>query len=195
MHRQESQALLDALIQLLLDGRIAVLIVLLITAAIFDTRSHRIPNRLVMCGGLAGIVCTTVWPPVYHGTIVFPLLGLGVGALLFAPLYLVRAMGAGDVKLLAMVGTFLGPLQTFYAGLASMIAGGLLSIVWVLWHGKTLHLIQNLTSLLPLELGAIGGSSSGLRIEPSASAGKLPYAVAIAIGTIACLVFHQLAFF
>ena len=101
-------------------------------------------------------------------------------------------MGAGDVKLLAMIGTFLGPLQTFYAGLASTIAGGVISILWVLWHGKTFHLIQNLTALLPLEFGAVGGSSSGLRIEPSASAGKLPYGVAIAIGTMACLVFHQL---
>jgi prepilin peptidase CpaA len=99
------------------------------------------------------------------------------------------------VKLLAMVGTFLGPLDTFYAALASTIAGGVLSILWVLWHGQALRLLQNLTALLPLELGAVGGSSSSLRIEPSASAGKLPYGMAIAIGTISYLVFHQLGFF
>jgi prepilin peptidase CpaA len=165
------------------------------TAAVCDMRTHRIPNRLVLCGGLWGVVCTTLWPPVYHGTILFPLAGLAVGLLLFFPIYLLRAMGAGDVKLLAMVGTFLGPLDTFYAALASTIAGGVLSILWVLWHGQTLRLLQNLMALLPLELGAVGGSSSSLRIEPSASAGKLPYGVAIAVGTISCLVFHQLGFF
>jgi len=195
MPYQELEALLDSLARLLLDGRTASLMVLLMAAAICDMRTHRIPNRLVLCGGLWGVVCTTLWPPVYHGTILFPLAGLAVGLLLFFPLYLLRAMGAGDVKLLAMVGTFLGPLDTFYAALASIIAGGMLSIVWVLWHGKTLRLLQNLTALLPLELGAVGGSSSGLRIEPSASAGKLPYGVAIAVGTISCLVFHQLGFF
>jgi prepilin peptidase CpaA len=195
MPNQELAALLDLLVRLLLDGRIVVLILLLISAAIVDMRTHRIPNLLVLWGAICGVVCTTIWPPVYHGTIAFPLSGLAVGLLLFFPLYLMRAMGAGDVKLLAMVGTFLGPLDTFYAALASMIAGGMLSIVWVLWHGKTLRMLQNLTALLPLELGAVGGSSSGLRIEPSASAGKLPYGVAIAIGTISCLVFHQLGFF
>jgi prepilin peptidase CpaA len=195
MTYQELEALLASLARLLLDGRIAVLMLLLISAAICDTRTHRIPNRLVLWGGLFGVICTTIWPPVHHGTILFPLAGLVVGLLLFFPLYLLRAMGAGDVKLLAMVGTFLGPLDTFYAALASTIAGGVLSILWVLWHGKTLRLVQNLTALLPLELGAVGGSSSGLRIEPSASAGKLPYGVAIAVGTISCLVFHQLGFF
>src|SRR4051812_31541587 len=113
MFHEESKAVLDLLARLLLDGRTASLIVLLMTAAICDMRTHRIPNRLVLCGGLWGLVCTTLWPPVYHGTILYPLAGLAVGLLLFFPLYLMRAMGAGDVKLLAMVGTFLGPLDTF----------------------------------------------------------------------------------
>jgi|SoiMethySBSTD1v2_1073268.scaffolds.fasta_scaffold241938_4 prepilin peptidase CpaA len=193
MSYPEFQAMLALLARVVLDARTGGLMLLLVIAAVCDYRTHRIPNRLVLSGAVFGLIYTTVVPPMVHGTVLFPLSGLLVGLLLFLPLYILRAMGAGDVKLLAMIGTFLGPVETLYAALASMIVGGFLSVLWVLARGRMLLMLQNLAAFLQVGLlGALSGSPSGLRIAPEASAGKLPYGIAIAIGTIGYLFLHQL---
>jgi len=187
--------MLDLLAMLFFDGRTGILMLLLTGAAVCDYRTHRIPNWLVLSGALFGVIYNTALPPSPHGNIFFPLAGIGLGLLLFLPLYLIRAMGAGDVKLLAMVGAFLGPGETFHAALASMVVGGVLSILFVLVRGTALQMLRNLASLFRLGfLGALGGSAPSLRITAGASAGKLPYGVAITIGTIGYLVLHQLGF-
>ena len=195
MSSQEFQAVLDLLASLAFDRRTGVLGALLIGAAISDCRTHRIPNRLVLFGLLFGAICTTLWPPFLHGSFLFPLAGMGVGLLLFLPLYLLRAMGAGDVKLLAMVGAFLGPAETFYAALATMIVGGVMAIVFVLAKGTALRMVRNMTSIVQVGLLSVaGGMKPDLQVEPQVSAGRLPYGVAIAGGTIGYLVTHQLGF-
>lgn len=191
----EFKAILDLLAMLFFDWRTGILMLLLAAAAVSDYRIHRIPNWLVMSGALFGVIYNTVLAPYPHATILFPLAGLGLGLLLFLPLYLVRAMGAGDVKLLAMVGAFLGPGDTFLAALASMIVGGVLSIVFVLVRGTARRMFHNLGSLFQLGvLSVAGGSKPNLRIGANTSAGKLPYGVAIAIGTIGYLITDQLGF-
>jgi prepilin peptidase CpaA len=191
----EFKAMLDLLAMLFCDWRTGILMLLLTGAAVYDYRSHRIPNWVVLSGALFGVIYNTALPPSPHDNILFPLAGLGLGLLLFLPLYLVRAMGAGDVKLLAMVGAFLGPGETFHAALAIMIVGGVLSILFVLVRGTALRMFHNLASLFQLGfLGAQGGPAPSLRITASASAGKLPYGVAIAIGTSGYLILHQLGF-
>lgn len=196
MSHSEFNAMLDLFAMLFLDGRTGVLMLLLTSAAISDYRTYRIPNRLVLAGILFGVIYNTALPPSPHDNILFPLAGLGFGLLLFLPLYLVRAMSAGDVKLLAMVGAFLGAGATFRAALASMIVGGVLSVLFVLVRGTTALMVRNLASLFQTGfLDAVGGSVPSLRITAGVSAGKLPYGVAIAIGTIGYLVLHQLGYF
>jgi len=191
----EFKAMLDLLAMLLFSWHTGILIFLLAGAAFSDFRSHRIPNWLVLSGTLFGVIYNTLLPPFQFSNILFPLAGLGLGLLLFLPLYLLRAMGAGDVKLLAMVGAFLGPGDTFYAALASLVVGGVLSILFVLVRGTARRLFHNLASLFQRGvLDAMGGSAPNLRIADGASAGKLPYAVAIAIGTVGYLMLHQLGF-
>lgn len=191
----EFQAMLDLLTMLVFDWRIGVLLLLLIWAAISDVRSHRIPNWLVLLGVLFGVFYNTAVPASPHNTIWWPLAGLGLGLLLFLPLYLLRVMGAGDVKLVAMVGAFLGPGDTFYAMLASMIAGGALAIGYVLAKGTATKMLRNLISLFQLGfLSLAGGSKPQLRIAGDSSAGTMPYGVSIAIGTIGYLVLRQFGF-
>lgn len=195
MPYSEFKAMLELLAMLFFDWRTGIVILLLIVAAVSDCRTRRIPNWLVLSGALYGVIYNTVLPPTPHDNILFPLAGLALGLLLFLPLYLVRAMGAGDVKLLAMIGAFLGPGDTFYAALATMIVGGVLAILFVLARGTALRMFHNLVSLFQLGfLSVAGGSKPDLQIEADMSAGKLPYGVPIAIGTIGYLVLNQLSF-
>ena len=187
--------MLELLAWLFFDWRTGILMLLLTVAAISDYRSQRIPNWLVLAGALFAVMYNTALPPTPHDNILFPLAGLGLGLLLFLPLYLVRAMGAGDVKLLAMAGAFLGPGDTLYAALATMIAGGVLAVVFVLMRGTALRMLHNLVALFHFGfVSAAGSFKPNLQITVGASAGKLPYGVAIAIGTIGYLVLHQLGF-
>jgi prepilin peptidase CpaA len=121
--------------------------------------------------------------------------GVLVGLGLFLPLYLLRAMGAGDVKLLAMVGAFLGPTDTFRVALATMIIGGAMAIVFVVLKGTVGRLAQNLRSLFQVGLlDVLVGRAPDLQLAPSLSAGRLPYGVAISAGTMGYLVARQLGF-
>ncbi len=195
MPSSEFKAMLDLLFMLFFDWRTGILMLLLTIAAISDYRTYRIPNWLVLSGAAFGVFYNTMLPPSPHDNILFPLTGMGLGLLLFLPLYLLRAMGAGDVKLLAMVGAFLGAADTFYAALASMLAGGILAVLLVLARGTAPRLLQNLSALFRVSvLDAISGTIPSLHIATDASAGKLPYGIAIAVGTISYLVLHQLYF-
>ena len=60
--------------------------------------------------------------------VVQSLLGLAAGLALFMPLYLLRALGAGDVKLLAMVGAWLGAPLLLGAALLTLLAGGAMAL-------------------------------------------------------------------
>lgn len=195
MAESEFKALLDLLASLFFSGRTGILILMLVTAAIIDSRSHRIPNWLVLSGALYAVVYNTLLPPWPNGTILFPLAGLGLGLLLFLPLYLLRAMGAGDVKLMAMAGAYLGPDDVLRCALASLLVGGALAIGYALIKGTVLRMVDNLTSLFRMGMiDAMSGTVPSLRVAPGASAGRLPYGIAIALGSIGYLVLHRLAF-
>src|SRR5262245_23535685 len=113
---------------------IVLLAGLLAWAVASDVRSRRIPNKLVVAGLLAGLALqATVTPGAGLFSEPFGALGLlkasagmALGLVLLLPMYALGAMGAGDVKLMAMLGAFLGPLDILGAGLSSVLAGGLL---------------------------------------------------------------------
>src|SRR5215471_12693389 len=85
---------------------LALLAALLGVAVLTDLRSHRVPNLLNLAGLIAGLALQT-YTAGLHG-LGDGLLGACVGLACFAPLYLLKGMGAGDVKLLAAVGAVLG---------------------------------------------------------------------------------------
>ena len=192
MSDPEFRAALELLAMLFLDWRIAVLILLLIAASVFDYRSQRIPNRLVQLGVLFGLIYNIAFPPYRDAGMLWPFAGMGLGFLAFLPLYLISATGAGDVKLMAMVGAFVGPFDMIGILLCTMAAGGVLSLLLVLARGTGGLLLRNLTALLKLGfLSGQAGIRPDLSLNADASAGKLPYALAISTGTIAGLLVHQ----
>ncbi|MDE2389309.1 MAG: prepilin peptidase, partial [Betaproteobacteria bacterium] len=83
-----------------------ILSILLMTACWQDFHDYRIKNNLIITGTIFGVALNTFLFP--ETGFLDSAAGLGLGLLLLLPLYLLRVMGAGDVKLLAMVGAFVG---------------------------------------------------------------------------------------
>ena len=189
----EFLALLD-LLQMLLEPRIGVLILLLLIAAVSDVRTGRIPNWLVFGGAFYAITYISFNPVYRHDVgIVFALSGFLIGLIALLPAYFFRIMGAGDVKLMAMVGSFLGTNDAVGAVLASLIAGGVLALAFAAYSGTVVAMIRNVAMMFRgTMLTFTTGLGGGLTIQGGHSAGRMPYGLAIALGTIGYLVLEQL---
>lgn len=171
---------------------IAVLAAVLIAAVLSDVRSRRIPNTLVLAG--LGAACTLHLVAYLGGAVPLagtpvwsPLAGLFTGGALLLPLYLLRACGAGDVKLMALCGAFVGPATAAHAVVYTLIAGGLLSLVVMAGRGVAAQALANVQFMLTNWLQRVR-TGQGVSIDPLAqTAARLPYGIAIAMGTAAAL--------
>lgn len=158
--------------------------VTLIVAAVIDGYQLKVPNWLTFPMIISGwIYCGVVGGWAGLG---MSLLGTVVGLALLLPLYAVGGMGAGDVKLLAGVGAWVGASVTFYAFCLSAIVGGVLALLMVAYRRTWKKHQQNVAMILN-ELVTIRDPS---QIAELAAARKssmllLPYGIPIAIGTIA----------
>lgn len=171
----------------------ALLAATLLGAIVTDLQSRRVPNKLILVGTLAALVIHAL--SVLAGST--PLAGTAwwsspagaaVGFALLLPLHLLRAMGAGDVKLMAMVGAFIGPACVASAALYTLLAGGLLALLFMLGRGVAVQTLVNIRFMLT-DQALRRRSGQSVRLPPlQTTAARLPYAVAIAVGTGAALV-------
>jgi prepilin peptidase CpaA len=169
-----------------------ILIALLLAAVIADLRSRRVPNRLVLAGMVLALLTHAMALGGMGETLAgvdwwAPVAGFAAGLAALMPLYLLRAMGAGDVKLMAMVGAFIGAPTVFTATLYTLLAGGMLSLVVMLGRGVAGPTLRNLSFLLT-DWSLRRHTGQGLALAPlDTTAARLPYALAISLGTVAAL--------
>jgi prepilin peptidase CpaA len=157
-------------------------LVVLITVTFTDLRSRRIPNWVVLPFLLAGIAVSGWiggWSGIGHSAA-----GMALGGLLFGVLCWMGGMGMGDVKLVAAIGAWIGPSQLLTALVLTGIAGGIMALCWAAWSGFLGELFHGTGDLV------FGLKKRGLRPHPELSlknplTRKMPYAPAIAIGTLA----------
>jgi prepilin peptidase CpaA len=156
-----------------------VLIVFACTAAWWDATTHRIPNRLTVTGLAAALILRA---PLGLDVLRQGLAGAGIALLVGLVFYALRAIGGGDVKLLAGVGAFLG--SAHIAGALALIAvlGAAFALASVVRQGvlplllfNTLDLVKSLASL---------GQAGERRKLNSPAALTVPYGVPIALGTL-----------
>ena len=105
----------------------SIAVALGVSACVTDLRHGRIPNALTFPAALAGLALHA-WAGGTQGALMSAG-GLGLGLLIWLPLYAVGGIGGGDVKLLAAFGALLGPANTLHVALASAIAGGVLAVL------------------------------------------------------------------
>jgi len=172
------------------------LVTLVLGAVVCDLRTRRIPNTLVGVGIALGFLFQIVAlmggdhfvNPIGASSFGSALLGGLIGLGLFLPFYALRTMGAGDVKLLAMVGVWLGPQHVVWATLWTMVAGGLLALAVALGTGVLRPVLSNLHTMIVTSLMHARTAGSLGVTAPAETTGRLPYAVAIACGTAAEIV-------
>lgn len=191
----ESDAVLDLLAMLASDARMAVLLVLLCTAAVGDWRFYRIPNWLTFGGALFALVYGTLAARTPVAGATHALGGLGTGFVFMLPFYALAIMGAGDVKLMAMVGAFLGPSQALLAVLFTFIAGGVAALVFAIHRRRLRHMLANVKAAAQgMVVSGIAGVRPTAAIHADQSIGKLPYGICICAGTVAEVLAHQLGY-
>jgi len=160
------------------------LTVLLLAASATDLRAQKIPNYLTFPAIVAALC--------YHGLtqgldgLLFGLAGLGLGlALMIVPFFL-GVMGAGDVKLLAAVGAWLGALGVFTSFLFTSLFGGIYAFIVLLFHRDVLkYALKNLWSTLMVFLAT--GRFSWTKLDTIRPLPRLCYGLAIAIGTVVAM--------
>lgn len=179
-----------------------LLLSVLLVAVSSDLRSRRIPNNLILAGWCVALVWHALaapgawaFDPVSPGGVGF-LLALLAGAILlvaFMPFYVLRIMGAGDVKLMSVVGTFFGVssdawTQLIGVSLFVLAAGGLLAAARMLATRSSAAVLANLRLIFSGYAGRALGMPAPSFDPRTDSADRMPYAVAIATGTLLYLV-------
>ena len=149
-------------------------VALVVAASVSDLRSRRIPNVLV----LPFLVLGTVAAAIAHGWsgVGQSLLGVLLAIAALGLFWFLGGMGMGDLKLCAAVGAWIGPSQLLIALVMTSLVGGVMALVWAIAAGF-------LKEALLGTAGLVFGRRKGLTLaDPRAR--KMPYAPAIALGTI-----------
>ena len=155
----------------------------LVVAAVIDGWKLKVPNLITfpfVLGGWAYGFWSLGWSGLGYS-----LLGTAVGLALLLPLYAIGGMGAGDVKLLAGVGAWMGSTVTFWAFCYSAVVGGVLALLMMAyrrtWQRHRDNLLLILTEILtirdPNQLAQIAAERKPRML-------LLPYGIPIAIGSI-----------
>ncbi len=148
---------------------------------ITDVVTRRIPNNLTYSAMLVAIVGRFAFEG-WHGLGNAVAGGL-VGSGAFLLFFLLRAMGAGDVKLITAVGCFVGPGLAIEIVFASAIAGGIFAIVFALWQGRLRTVLGNVGELIKFHT-AVGPEIHPTLNLTNPESVRLPYGVAIAAGVL-----------
>lgn len=167
------------------------LVITVLIAAWCDLSSWRIPNRLLAASASAAIVLALFAP---DGIGISACLAGGLtGLFLFLPIYVAGGIAAGDVKLMATLGMFAGPLLAIDLALMIFLVGGIWSLGFLLLQTPQFQLIF-------LRIKLLSGSKkiqmintpSPIMTADGKSRAMIPYGPVIAIGTIGALLLTSL---
>ena len=157
--------------------------VVLVVAAVIDGRALKVPNWLTFPFALLGLVAA-----VRPGGLGLMVAGQGLllGLALLLPLYAVGGMGAGDVKLLAGVGAWIGPALVWESFIATAIVGAVMAIGMMVWSGRLGDHLARMRAIavewLVIRDPVVLAEIAAVR-KPTMT--LLPYGIPIALGTLA----------
>jgi prepilin peptidase CpaA len=161
----------------------------LIWAAWIDGKELRVPNWITFPMVLSGLIYSTV----VGGSLSAGLVGMAMGLACLLPLYAVGGMGAGDVKLMAGIGAWLGWQTTLESFMVSVVVGAIMAVLMVLFRGTWKKHYENFLTIFsewvtirnPYELSRIAA-------ERKPTMALLPYGIPICIGSISYFLYAGL---
>lgn len=191
---QDAYFIFELLGMLFFDVRMAVLLAALVAASVIDIKTYRIPNWLTLSGIVFALAYSAILATPGRG-ILWAAQGMVIGFLMTVPFYVLRVMGAGDVKLMAMIGAFIGAPLVVYAGLYAFCIGGVAAILFALRRRAMIRMLKNIKDIGQLGvLSVAAGMMPNVQVPQQASIGRLPFGVSISIGTVGYLIAWQLGF-
>ena len=158
-------------------GQIILLLVVSIFGAAYDLKYRKIPNWLTFGTFLLVLIVNVIHFEI--GKIINCVLGFVLGiAILFVP-YVLKWMGAGDAKLLGAIGSIVGFKQVLIVFFYSAIAGLFLAIIWLIFLPERIKFLVTTGQILP----SVDNKQ------------KLPYGIAITLGTILYIILKEKNYF
>jgi prepilin peptidase CpaA len=159
-----------------------VLSSVLFFASMTDLRSRRIPNALIaiglcaaLAGGALGLTALSL-----SECLIGALVGLG----LFLPLYVFRAVGAGDAKLMSVIGALVGGSAVVSVCVYTALAGFAMAVLMLVRHGGWRRTCSDMIFLIHHAILRLSGQKLVVADLARTSSVRLPYAVAITAGVV-----------
>jgi len=166
------------------------LALLLLPAIYFDVSYYCIPNSLTLGGCIVGLLLST-WLSGWHG---LENSSLSLAAAFSTSIFFWRWgwLGAGDVKLLAAVGSVVGIPHVFAVLVLTALSGMLLSIIVLARHGQIRQTLSRIAACI--FVGMAQDAPVSYALIPTTGRIRLPYALAIAMGSFISLLFPSINF-
>lgn len=160
-----------------------VLAITVVTAAFYDLRYRRIPNWLNLSGLILGFGLNLFFFHL-HGAVIAGE-GLLFAIAVYMPLYMLRGMGAGDVKLMAAVGAMVGPGNWVEILIGTALIGGVAGATYASIKGRFSETCCNVHFILKdlVQFRAPHKTNPELDFRNPASL-RMPHGVMIAIGSL-----------
>ncbi len=170
-----------------------ITLLLLIPAILYaswvDFAERRVPNWLNAAIAAGGLTAQAMFFGLDGVTTGFLGLLLGFGVLIVP--WLMHGMGAGDVKLMAAIGAWLGPWLTLQSFVAGALIGGVVAVIMIVSTGRAVHAMANMQTIMTKlkRVDTAFGEFGGARTFGNTSQ-LLPYGVPLTAGTIGVLLTH-----
>ena len=184
---------------LLNHWHVKLVTIVLIVAAWIDGKQLRVPNWITFPMVLSGLAFNTLWFGTGWGEwshgLIGGLLGVIVGLCTLFWLWMLGGMGAGDVKLMAGIGAWLGPMVILEVFVATAIIGAVMAVVMVWmqhdWKRHTTNFLVIIQEWLDMKkLGVSGVAAIAADRKPTMR--LLPYGIPICCGAIAVFLYDGL---
>jgi len=145
-----------------------------------DLRNRRIPNWLTVPGLVVGVAASAIlggWSGLKTS-----LLGTGLAFALLLPFWLLRSLGAGDLKFATALGAYFGHIRMVDILLGSIFVAGVMALALIIYERRFLESIRNIGHIL-VSLATFRLPGSQVRLE-NPDALTIPWGVALAITVI-----------